>query len=123
MADTLPAAPRPRSLRRQDKRDQQIRRFARGLRAVAPHLDNPMFAPLVRSYAIVTLAIERSYARLKADDLISPKTNELRTSLDVLGRLIAQQTRLAKALNLTPLTLRKLGQQRTDLAAALIEGE
>ena len=117
--ETLPDQPRPRNVRAR-RRDQQIRRFVRGLRSIAPHVDEPQFAPLLRSYAMITMMIERSYATLRARELISPKSDELRSSIDVLGRLIGQQSKLAAALHLTPATLRALRHKRADLAAALV---
>jgi len=45
---------------------------------------------------------------------------ELRSSLDVLGRLIGQQTKLARELQITPASARSLGREkRLDLAEAL----
>ncbi len=116
----LPAAQPQTSRTRVRRRDQQIRRFVRRLRTIAPHVDRPEFAPLLRSLAIVTIAIERSHQFLREREVVSAKTDELRSSIDVLGRLISQQAKLAAVLNLTPATLRALGPKRADLAAALV---
>src|SRR5215471_6727807 len=101
----LPAAPRkPRgSVLRSRKRDYQIRRFVFALRQTAPHLQEACYGPSLRAYAMLSLSIERCYAKLRDEDPISAKTGEIRNSYDILGRMVSQLTRLSKALNLTPM--------------------
>jgi len=119
--DLQPTAPRSVRVR---KRDQQIRRFVRHLRTIAPHVDRSELVPLLRSYAMITLTLERSYAALKERSLISTKTDELRSSIDVVGRLVGQQAKLAEKLGLTPAVAGKLRKEKTlDLAGAIADAE
>lgn len=83
------------------KRDQQIRRLARRLQTLAPHLDRPEYAPLVRSFARITLLIERAYQTLRDGELLSDQ-GELRPSLDIFRRLTSTQAQLARELGLSP---------------------
>jgi hypothetical protein len=94
------------------KRDEQVRRFARRLRQIAPHLNDLRFGPLVSSFARISILLERAYATLKDRDLISPETDELRTSIDTVSRLIGQQVKLAAALGLSPMTIRSLSREK-----------
>jgi hypothetical protein len=56
--------------------------------------------------------------------VISAETGELRPSIDTIGRLVGQQTKLATALGLTPTVLGKLKQpKRVDLAGAIADAE
>ena len=94
-------------------------RLRRGL----PHLDHPEFTPLLRGFAMVTLTLERSYAALRDRDVMSAKTDELRSSIDVIGRLVGQQAKLAAQLGLSPVSIAKLKITPDDLAAALARGK
>ena len=125
MSEQLPAsAPSTRGIAKRDKRDQQIRRFVSRLRTIAPHVDRPEFAAVLRGFAMISLTLERSYAALKDKEVISSETNELRSSIDVIGRLVGQQSKLATALGLTPAVLGKLKQpKRVDLAAEIANAE
>jgi hypothetical protein len=101
------------------KRDQQVRRFAARLRSLAPHMDHPVFAPLLAAFARVSIVLERGYAFLRDQDLVGAD-GELRPSVDAVRRLAETQVRLARELGLTPLTLRALSQERPlDLAAEM----
>jgi hypothetical protein len=101
------------------KRDQQVRRFAARVRSLAPHIDNPIFAPLLATFARISIMLERGYAFLRDQDLVGAD-GELRPSVDAVRRLAETQTRLARELGLTPLTLRVLSQERpVDLAAEM----
>ena len=102
-------------MRRRDRRDQQIRRIATNLRKAVPHLNRPEFTPMLRAFAMVTLTLERSYAALRDKDPISPTTNELRSSYDVIGRLAAHHAKLAAQLGLSPAAFNS-----SRLAAALM---
>jgi hypothetical protein len=103
------------------KRDQQVRRFSRRICALAPHLDNPLFAPLIAAFARTSLMLERGYTFLRDHDVIG-EDGELRPSIDAVRRLAETQVRLAKELGLTPSTLRSLSQGKTiDLAARFAE--
>lgn len=96
------------------RRDQQIRRIATNLRKAVPHLNRPEFTPMIRGFAMVTLTLERSYAALRDKDPISPTTQELRSSVDVIGRLAAHQAKLAAQLGLSPVSLQALKKTRAD---------
>jgi len=116
----LPAPPRSRILERK-KRDEQIRRAVRKARRLAPHLENPVFLPLLQSFCRISLLVERGYAELRKNTLLD-ENGELRASIDVVRRLAETQTRLAEKLGLTPTTLRMLSREKVlDLAAALAE--
>lgn len=104
------------------RRDQRLRRLTRALLGLpgTRHLDRPQFAPLVRSYCILTLKIADANDAMR-DRSILNEHGELRSSLDFLQRLISSQMKLARELCLTPATARSMGreQQRRDLAEAL----
>jgi hypothetical protein len=68
------------------KRDEQQRRFCRRLRTLAPHLDDPAFAPLIQSYAKVSLLLARGYESIRAGEIVGTD-GELRASVDVVRRL------------------------------------
>ncbi len=71
VSDTLPARPRPVSrtaVRRH--RDEQIRRGVRKARRLAPHLENPIFLPLLQSFCRVSLLFERGYQSLRDGSLL-----------------------------------------------------
>jgi len=56
------------------------------------------------------------------DTPILNSDGELRSSLDVLQRLISAQTKLAKELGLTPMTLRSIAREKgVDLAGMLAD--
>ena len=97
--------------------------MVRQLRVVAPHLDRPEFAAVLRGFAMVTLTLERSYAALRERDVMSAKTDELRSSIDVIGRLVGQQAKLAAALGLVPAVMGKLKTRAVDLAGAIADAE
>jgi len=119
-----PALPRASRAMAKHKRDQQLRRFVSRLRTIAPHVDRPEFAAVLRGFAMITLMLERSYAALRDHDVISAETGELRPSIDTVARLVGQQTKLATALGLTPTVLGKLRQpKRVDLAGAIADAE
>lgn len=87
----------------------------------APHLDDPKFRPLLRSFAQITILIEKSYgAVMKFPSLVSETTGELRGSLQTLGQLISHQRRLLADLGLTPATVAQVAKEvkpMLDLAA------
>lgn len=118
---SLPAAaPRSRALTA-SKRDEKIRRRIRKARKLAPHLENPIFLPLLQSFCRVSLLVERGYESLQNGSLLDAD-GELRASIDVVRRLAETQTRLAEKLGLTPSTLRALSREKVvDLAAELAE--
>ena len=102
MNDTLPARPRPVSrVMTRIKRDGQVRRLVGQMRRLAPYVDDPRFAPLLRTFAEVTLLIERSYAKLRDVD-VTADSGELRGSLDTFRRLAETQRGLARELGLSP---------------------
>ena len=113
IATTTPRAPTR-------KRDQQVRRLVRRLRTLAPHLDNPAFAPTLQSFARVSILLERGYAFLRDRDVIAD--DEIRPSYDSVRRMAETAARLAKELGLTPSTLRSMSREKTvDLAAHFAE--
>ncbi|HEV3112588.1 MAG TPA: hypothetical protein VGY99_19040, partial [Candidatus Binataceae bacterium] len=98
----LSAPPRPVSrVMTRIKRDGQVRRLVGQMRRLAPYVDDPRFAPLLRTFAEVTLLIERSYAKLKDVD-VTADSGELRGSLDTFRRLAETQRGLARELGLSP---------------------
>jgi hypothetical protein len=77
---------------------------------------------VLQSFGRVSLLLQDSYERLRDGELIDPESGELRPSIDLVRRLAETQTRLAKELGLTPLTLRSLGREKSvDLAATFAE--
>jgi len=97
----LPAKTISRSaVRRQ--RDQQVRRSIRKLRALAGHLDDQRYLPLLRSYCELSLLIERGYTELRDKPLVSTETGELRGSIDTLRRMMDTQRGIARELGLSP---------------------
>jgi hypothetical protein len=101
------------------KRDEQVRRFCRRMRTLAPHLEDPVFVPLIQSYAKVSLLLARCYETLRAGEIVGDD-GEIRPSVDAIRRLADTSARLAKELGLTPLTLRALSRERTiDLPSAM----
>jgi hypothetical protein len=57
---SLPVKPRPR-LRR---RNELIRAATRRLRAVAPHIDDPLYVPVARDFCRLDFFIDRAFAEL-----------------------------------------------------------
>ena len=99
------------------KRDQAVRRFVRRIRTLAPHLDNPVFAPTLQSFARVSILLERGYAFLRDGGIVG-EDNEIRSSYDATRRMAETAARLAKELGLTPATLQAMAKGKTiDLAA------
>jgi hypothetical protein len=110
-----------RADRRLHRRDERTRQAARRLLQRAPHLDDPRFAPLVRNFLQLTFVLERVYQRLaKVDDLISPRTGELRNSVDVFRRLSEAHRQLCVELQLSPGTARP---GLMDLAGKIADAE
>lgn len=104
------------------RRDQQIRRAVSRLRTFVPALDRPEYLPLLRSYARITLLIERSYELLRDGSLVD-ENGELRASLDTIRRLMSTQAALGRELGLSPSAARSVIRQPKDLAAAFAEAE
>jgi hypothetical protein len=114
----VPAPPMGRAMVRA-KRDQRLQRIVRSARSLAPHLDNPIFTPVLQSFGRVSLLLQDSYEKVRSGDLLDDD-GELRPSINTVRGLAETQMRLARELGLTPLTLRSLGREkRVDLAAAL----
>ena len=103
------------------RRDQKTRYHLRVLLERAPHLADPRFGPLVRNFLHITFVMERAYQRLaKVDDLISPRTGELRNSVDVLRRLSETHRMLCRELKLSPSVVRP---GLMDLAGAIADAK
>lgn len=114
----LPSTTRPRIPR---KRDEAIRRFVRRCRSLAPHLESATYAPLLQSFGRISLLLARGYENLRDGEIIGAD-GELRPSVDAVRRLAETQTRIAKELGLTPLTLRALSREKVvDLASEMAE--
>jgi hypothetical protein len=96
-----PGSPPQPLTRAQRRRDQTIRAAVRKLRARCPHLDKPEYMPLIRSYARLSVLIERAYAVLRDGNIVDDK-GELRQSLDTLRRMMSTQAALAEKLGLSP---------------------
>jgi hypothetical protein len=126
-SETFPIMPRPpkshfwpKRDEAQRRRDLQVRRIGRAVVRAEPTLKDPKFRPLLLSFARLTLLIEKAYDRIAdKDDLISPETGELGSSLDTISRLIAQQTKLGAALGLSPDVVPATPNRGFDLTAAL----
>jgi hypothetical protein len=87
--------------------------------AVAPHLNDAKFAPLVASFARITLLGQDAYEFLREKGLVNDQ-GELRSSVDAVQRLIGTQLKLANSLGLSPAVLGKIRNEKpADLAAAL----
>ena len=119
MTENHEIATSPRLVTR--KRDQQVRRFVRRIRTLAPHVDNPVFAPTLQSFARVSILLERGYAFLRDGGIVG-EDHEIRSSYDATRRMAETAARLAKELGLTPATLRGMSREKpVDLAASFVE--
>ena len=101
-----------------------MRRIVRRARALAPHLDNAAFGPLLQSFGRISLLLADAYEEIRSEDLVA-SDGELRSSIDVVRRLADTQLKLAEKLGMTPSTLRALGREKsvTDLVGALAEAD
>lgn len=116
---TLPA---PRNSRTR-KRDERVRRAARSLLVVAPHLDDPKYRPLIQSFARLSILSIDAFDHLRRVG-ITNNEGELRGSVDTFQRLAMAQLRLADKLHLTPAAFGKMAKAKPiDLAAAMAANE
>jgi hypothetical protein len=125
MTDQLTATqPRSRAVtRRVARRDQRVRRFKRQLLQVAPNLDDARFGPMIHAFARLSILSLDAYEHLRLKGIVNAN-GELRSSVDVVQRLVNAQLKLANALGLTPLALGKLKPGAPDdLAAMLADGK
>ena len=104
-------------------RDQQIRRLVRRLQVEVPHLDDWRFLPLLRSYARLSLLLERSYQVIRDSETLLGEDGEIRSSIDVIRRMSETQSRLAEKLGLTPATLRSFSKEKVADLAAVMAGK
>jgi hypothetical protein len=106
---------------RRTKRDQRLKRLSGRVRRIAPHLASEIaFAPLIQSFARVSLLLNDAYEVLRVGPLTDPVSGELRASVDVVRRLAETQLRFAERLGLTPATLKQFKREkRVDFAGAL----
>ncbi len=107
--------------RKRRSRDQRVKRFRSQLvsAAVAPHLNQKRFAPLVASFARVSILALDVYEFLREKGIVGAD-GEIRSSVQNFQHLVAAQLKLAVALSLTPAALGKLkGENPEDLAAAM----
>lgn len=111
--DELTQRPRftPVADARKAKRDQQIQRIVRQLRALAPYCDDVRYVPLLRSFAEVTVLCERAYAFLSDAGLVN-ENGELRDSVSTFRQLTEQQRSLARELGLSPTTVKSFTHER-----------
>ncbi len=67
-------APQSRAIARK-KRDAQVRRLCRRLRRAAPlgRLDDPLFQPVLQSFAQISILKARAYAELKDKSLLDDR--------------------------------------------------
>lgn len=118
--DTKALVPTPSSAARVRRRDQKTEHRMRALIRKAPHLNDPRFVPILRTFAYISNVLDRAYMRLETTDLINPKTGELRYSVDVLRRLAETHMMLARELKLSPRAGR-IGVM--DLAGAIADAK
>jgi len=111
MPETLPAKSKPRRRRR----DELIRASIRRLRRLDSRLDDARYLPLLRSYCEISLLIEMGYAAIRDGPILSPETNELRSSLDLLRRMMDTQRSLGRELGLSPSLAAALAKPVLDL--------
>lgn len=97
---------------RAKSRDQRLRRLKSALLRAAPHLGDEKFAPIVVSFARITLLAGDSGEFLRQHGLVG-ENGELRSSVDTVNRLVGTQLKLAAALGLTPTTLRSIAKERS----------
>jgi hypothetical protein len=118
MSDDL-ITPHPSRAARRRPRDERVRRFKRELLKVAPHLNDPIYGPLLHSFARISILSLDAYEYLRQHGLIGDD-GELRRSVHTAQLLVHSQLKLATALGLAPLALAKLKTAPTDdLASAL----
>jgi hypothetical protein len=122
MSDDLITSHPSRAARRRP-RDERARRFKRDLIKVAPHLDDPMYGPLIHSFARISILTLDACDYLRLNGIVGAD-GELRPSCDVVQRLINSQLRLANALGLSPAARQALAKVRgDDTFAAAMAGE
>ena len=121
MHDLTTSKPLPTLLKA--KRDGRTRYHLRKLRQAAPHLDEPRFTPLCNTFLRITYLLERAYGRIAKEDLISADTLELRSSLDTIRKLAAEQRACARELGLSPSTAAAMTRSAStlDLNALRVE--
>jgi hypothetical protein len=118
---TLEIAPNNRHAGRRRPRDQRVKRFRRQMIIVAPHLDDPKYAPLIASFARISILALDSYEFLRERGLTN-ESGELRSSVEVVSRLFSNQLKLATALGLSPATVGRFRNEKpADLVGALAE--
>jgi len=89
-----------------------IRRAANQLITQAPHLDNPIYRPLINSYIRTCMLLERCYVVLGTDAALLDEDGELRPSIDTCRRLAESAAKLAKALCISPETFKAMTKER-----------
>ena len=98
---SIPARTAPMSrVANRVRRDQQIRRTVRRL-ATLGNLADPRWRPALVSLARTTVLLDRMYEALRDRPLLDDK-GELRSSIDVLRRMISTQQSLLGSLGLLP---------------------
>jgi len=114
----IPAEPQNRPSRRRRARDQRVKRFRRAVLVAAPELDDPRFAPLLASFARISILGLDAYEFLRASGLTGEDGELREAAISTVNRTISVQLKLANALGLAPAALGKLRNERPiDLAA------
>ena len=116
-----PSVPRESRALKRRQRDQRLRRVVRQILEIAPYLDDAKFAPLIRSYGLITLKVLDASEALREGSILNAD-GELRSSLTTLNQMLSTQLKIATALGLTPTSVKLIGKDKTiDLAAAFAE--
>ena len=89
-----------------------VRRATARLIEQAPHLNNPVYKPLISAYVRTCMLLERSYSVLGSDAALTNDKGELRESIDTVRRLAESAAKLAKALCISPETMRLMRNER-----------
>ena len=87
--------------RRTRKRDEQVRRRVRALRAEAHWLDSPAYLPALRRYASLQLLFDSLLADCRERGLFN-ENGEPRAAIETIRRLSDSLSRIERGLALTP---------------------
>lgn len=107
---------------RKIKKDERTNRAARQIVSLAPHLNDPKFRPLIRSYAKISLVTADAAAFLRKRGIVGDD-GELRRSVDTFTRLVITQMKLAEKLGLTPGTFHTLSHAKPTLDLETLRAE
>lgn len=121
--DTLPAKHISRSATRR-KVDQRIKRVRRELLVDAPaHVNPRRFKYAIETGARAIVLTRDAYEFLRERGMTN-EDGELRSSVDVVQRLLSTTLKILRELNLTPAAMGKLRNERPiDLVGAMSEND